>query len=306
MNALQCIAQPGKLTAGLVFPIEAYSGAVPTMVGQEALATRAEELGFRSFWFRDVPFHDPSFGDVGQVYDPFVYMAHILNHTKHAVLATGSLIFPLRHPVHTAKSLASLQALSGGRIVAGIASGDRALEYPAFGLDVQDKGTLFRESLSYFRALQGDFPKHASPTYGTLAGPIDLLPKADPVPLLVTGYSGQEQDWIAEHADGWLYYPLSPSALEHKLRFWREALERTGQPWKPYLQSLYIDLVEDAGAPPTPIHLGIRSGSRFLIAHLQLLQSLGVNHVIFNLKYGSRPASEVVEQLGAEVLPALG
>ncbi|MGC6531791.1 MAG: hypothetical protein ACON34_02195 [Flavobacteriales bacterium] len=43
-----------------------------------------------------------------------------------------------------------------------------------------------------------------------------------------------------------------------------------------------------------------------LTAHLQLLESLGVNHVIFNLKYGSRPASEVVEQLGAEVLPALG
>ena len=70
MRTFNKIATKGKLTLGLVFPIEAYSGSVPTMKNQEILAKRAEELGFKALWFSDVPFNDPLFGDAGQLYDP--------------------------------------------------------------------------------------------------------------------------------------------------------------------------------------------------------------------------------------------
>ena len=119
------------------------------MKNQEVLAQRAETLGFKALWFRDVPFHDPSFGDAGQLYDPWIYMTHIMNHTSKIALATGSIILPLRHPVHTAKSLASLQLLSGGRVLLGVASGDRPSEYPAFNQDLNQKGALFRDSFGY-------------------------------------------------------------------------------------------------------------------------------------------------------------
>ena len=127
MSAFSKIATRGKLTLGLVFPIEAYSGSIAKMENQEQLAKRAEELGFKALWFRDVPFHDPSFGDAGQLYDPWIYMTHIMNQTKEILLATGSIILPLRHPVHTAKSINSLQVLSKGRLVLGVASGDRPI-----------------------------------------------------------------------------------------------------------------------------------------------------------------------------------
>ncbi len=58
---------PNQLTLGVFFAIESYSGSIPTMENQVALAKRAEALGFAALWFRDVPLHDPSFGDVGQV-----------------------------------------------------------------------------------------------------------------------------------------------------------------------------------------------------------------------------------------------
>ncbi|MEL7148036.1 MAG: LLM class flavin-dependent oxidoreductase, partial [Bacteroidota bacterium] len=128
MSAFSKVAIESKLTVGLVFPLEAYNGAIAKMENQEQLAKRAEQLGFSALWFRDVPFHDPSFGDAGQLYDPWIYMTHIMNHTKEIALGSASIILPLRHPVHTVKSVNSLQLLSNNRLIMGVASGDRPIE----------------------------------------------------------------------------------------------------------------------------------------------------------------------------------
>ncbi|MUG95169.1 LLM class flavin-dependent oxidoreductase [Scytonema sp. UIC 10036] len=109
-----------QLTIGVFFPIEAYKGSIPTMHNQVILAQRAEELGFATLWVRDVPLHDPSFGDVGQIFDSWVYLGYIAAHTHTITLATGSIIFPQRHPLHLAKAAASVDRLSGGRLVMGI------------------------------------------------------------------------------------------------------------------------------------------------------------------------------------------
>lgn len=121
--------------------------------------------------------------------------------------------------------------------------------------------------------------------------------------MLVTGHSGQSLDWIAEHADGWLYYPRDFKTLQLIMQQWREALKKAQSDWKPFMQSLYVDLTRDAKAHPTPIHLGFKSGTDYLNYHLNHLQNNGVNHVILNLKYGSRPAEEMIEEIGEEVVP---
>ena len=304
MSAFSKIATKGKLTLGLVFPLEAYKGSVAKMENQELLAQRAEELGFKALWFRDVPFNDPSFGDAGQLYDPWVYMTHIMNHTQEITLATGSIILPLRHPVHTVKSINSLQILSKQRLVLGIASGDRPSEYPAFHEELENKSELFRDSFFYMKALQGDFPNYTSKFYGKTNGNIDLLPKSTrKTPLLVTGHSGQSLDWIAEHSDGWLYYPRDFRTLQIVMQQWKEALKKVKEDWKPFMQSLYIDLTEDEKSNPSPIHLGFKSGTDYLNAHLKLLESYGVNHVILNLKHSSRPAMEIIEEVGEKIVP---
>jgi len=73
--------------------------------------------------------------------------------------------------------------------------------------------------------------------------------------------------------------------------------------FKPFTQSLYVDLTEDPNHPPIPIHLGFRVGRNILIEFLESLKNIGVNHVIINLKYGHRPVEEVIEELGEEVVP---
>lgn len=304
MTIYSKIASKGKLTLGLVFPLEAYSGSIAKMENQEQLAKRAEALGFKALWFRDVPFNDPNFGDAGQLYDPWIYMTHIMNHTKDIALATGSIILPLRHPVHTAKSINSLQILSNKRLVLGVASGDRPIEYPAFNQNLENKSELFRDSFFYIKALQGDFPNYTSKFYGSTNGGVDLLPKYyKRTPMLVTGHSGQSLDWIAEHSDGWLYYPRDFKTLQMVMYQWREALSKAKKDWKPFMQSLYVDISKDSTVKPTPIHLGFKSGTDYLKAHLKLLESYGVNHVILNLKYGSRPAEEMIDEIGEKIIP---
>jgi luciferase-type oxidoreductase len=96
---------------------------------------------------RDVPLRDPSFGDIGQVYDPWVYLGWIAAQTRTIALATGSIILPLRHPLYTAKASASIDQLSGGRFVLGVASGDRPVEFPAFGVDIDKRAALFAKTL---------------------------------------------------------------------------------------------------------------------------------------------------------------
>jgi luciferase-type oxidoreductase len=306
-NGFQRMFAPDRLTVGVFFPIEAFAGDQPTMLGQEALARRAEELGYAALWCRDVPLRDPSFGDLGQVYDPWVYLGWIAAQTRAIALATGSLVLTLRHPLHTAKSVASVDRLSGNRLVLGVASGDRPVEFPAFGVDFDNRSALFRDNLRVVRAvLAEEFPQLQWP-YGALAGNADLVPKPiTPVPMLVTGHSGQQLEWIAKNADGWITYPRGPQRQAEVAAHWRAAVETVAPGvFKPFVQSLYVDLSDDPDAPPTPIHLGFRGGRHFVLRFLEALRSIGVNHVILNFKYGARNAGDVLEEIGQEILPHL-
>ncbi len=297
----------GRLTLGVFFPIEAFKGDEPTMQGQERLAQRAQALGYAALWVRDVPLRDPSFGDLGQIHDPWVYLGWIAAHTQTIALATGSIVLPLRHPLHVAKAAASVDQLSGGRLVLGVASGDRPVEFPAFGVDIEQRAVLFREHFEVIRrVLEHEYPTLKS-TAGVLTAPADLVPKPlGRLPMLVTGNSGQPLPWIAGRADGWITYPRGVDHQAEAVARWRSEVHaaRPGA-FKPFVQSLYVDLVDDPRQPPTPIHLGFRAGWHFLLRFLDSLRLVGVNHVILNLKYGTRPASEVLEEIGTEVLPPL-
>jgi luciferase-type oxidoreductase len=297
----------GHLTVGVFFPIEAFQRDQPTMRDQECLAVRAEELGYAALWTRDVPLRDPNFGDLGQVYDPWVWLGWIAAQTREIALATGSIVLPLRHPLHTAKAAASVDRLSRGRFVMGVASGDRPIEFPAFGVPTDEREVLFRESIAVIRkVLEEEFPALRS-RFGEMRGNVDLVPKPiGRLPILVTGSSRQSPEWIAEHADGWITYPRSLERQAELAARWRATTAAVSPgAFKPFAQSFYIDLHADPDHPPQPIHLGFRSGRKVLLDFLIALRSIGVHHVILNLKYGARSAGEVLEEIGLEVLPQL-
>ncbi|MEM7503873.1 MAG: LLM class oxidoreductase [Pseudomonadota bacterium] len=296
---------PGRLSIGLVVPIEAYSnGPVPSMEQHIERAQMAEALGFSAIWLRDVPFNVPSFGDAGQVFDPFVYLGALTAQTSSIALGVASIVLPLRHPAHVAKAAATADALSNGRLILGIASGDRPVEYPALNLSFEKRGESFRQSYDYIRQMGIDRPRFAN-AFGQVGSGMDMLPKpvGGKLPLLVTGSSQQANEWIAANGDGWMTYPRPARAQSQVIGELRARIAAAGETDKPVMEPLYLDLVADPDTPPTPIHLGIRTGIHHLRDYLATRRHIGVNHVALNLRFNRANTESTLANLADEVIP---
>ncbi|WP_216693114.1 LLM class oxidoreductase [Dietzia psychralcaliphila] len=302
----------GHLTLGLGFPLRTRADqGDPSDIGEQVEIARAAEAGgFAALYARDIPLRVPSFGDVGQIYDPWVFLTYVAAHTSRIALGTAAVVLPVRHPLHVAKSAASLDRLSGGRFLLGVASGDRPEEFRAFGLEQGQRGEIFRENLSVMT--------HALTTEmrgirwsGGWMHSADVVPKptASSVPLIMTGSCQQNIGFLAEHGDGWMTYPRDFDAQRRTAARWRELVGRSpvrgddDEVFKPFAQSLQIDLADDPDEAASPIDFGFRIGHRRLVDHLGDLRGIGVNHVLVGVGASRRPIREVVHELADHVVP---
>ncbi|MDJ0333424.1 TIGR03571 family LLM class oxidoreductase [Planococcus sp. S3-L1] len=293
-----------KLTLGILFPLESARDNPFAMdiASQMTLAKQAEEAGFASLFVRDSPLFDPNFGDKGVIHDPFQLLAYTSAYTKEIALGIASVITTLRHPLHLAKSVASLDNLSDQRLLLGAATGDRPIEFPAFKVERQERDELFRESIWVMRKIwEESFPQIHSKRVELVEGDVIPKPHLMGIPILGTGYSGQTIEWLAEHTDGWMFYAQEANRQKELINIWRNATGR----FKPFSQPLVINLSENpkASPRPIPIKVGFTSGHQFLVDYLHALQRMGVNHVILSLTNGNRPITEVIQELGEYVVP---
>ncbi len=265
----------------------------------------AEKLGFKAVWVRDVPMHVPTFGDAGQTFDPFTYLGYLAGRTSKIALGVSSIALPLRHPLHVAKSAATIDQLSNGRLIMGVASGDRYEEFPAMNMEYSKRGEKFREAYEFIRQAELDFPYMDTNSYGELNGKIDVLPKpfGAKIPMLITGHSQQSIEWIAAKGDGWMYYPRNLHMQKLHIEEWRGLIPKTVDASKPFLQPLYVDLQRNDDFKPVGIHLGIRTGVNYLVEYLSELHSIGVNHVAINLRFNSDNIEKTMESLSEKLLP---
>lgn len=265
------------LTFGAGFPLTGTRESTPSVEAEIDLAKHAESVGFDGLWARDVPTYWPRFGDAGGAFDAWSLLAHVAAHTETVALGTSSIVLPLRHPIHVAKSAATVDRLSGGRLVLGVASGDRDPEYPAFGVDPDERGRAVRESIAALRALWSERFPTVEGRWGRLDGELDVLPKptVDALPLFPTGNARQSTEWIAENGDGWVFYHLPESTLESYLDTWRE---RAGE--KPFVIAIRVALADDPAAEPEPLHLGYRAGVEWFRQYFRRLEGLGLDHAI--------------------------
>jgi luciferase-type oxidoreductase len=266
-----------ELTFGVGFPLSGARTERPPVEREMELAARAEELGFDALWARDVPLYWPRFGDAGQTFDTWPWLSHVAAHTDEVALGTASVVLPLRHPLHVAKSAASVDRLSEGRLVMGVATGDRDPEYAAFDVEAGERGALFREAVDALRTVwREEFPE-LSGEWGHLDGEMDVVPTptTDTLPLLPTGHARQDVEWIGENGDGWLFYQLPRDTLSSFLDEWREA---AGE--KPFAMAVRTELAEDPTAGPEHVHQGFRAGSEWFLEYFRDLDSMGVDHVL--------------------------
>lgn len=245
----------------------------------------------------------PHFGDVGQGLDPMVTLAFLSTHTKKIALGTAGLIAPLRSPIHIAKSAVSVDKLSNGRFLLGLSSGDRPVEYPAFGADFARRVESFRESIDLIKTLtEQAFPHFHGKHYGDLTGNLDLLPKPDcPLPVVAIGRARQEMDWLANVPDAWLWHGVNPDDTANIIKTLADLRQKETPTAFGYAQ--FVEVLADKNAKARLFNnIYLRGGANGLADFWAKEQEKGVTHLALNLKPTQRPADEVLTELAECVL----
>lgn len=198
-------------TEGMMYP-------VPYADAQQAveLAVLAERLGFDSIWGNDhmstQAYVRREFADPPRFWDPFTYLAFVAARTTTLRLATAVAVMSFRHPAHVAKQAATVDHLSGGRMVLGVGIGAYREEFEALnpGTTVH-RGDHAEEYLDALSLLFGQRRASYSGAYVTFDD-VENHPKPlqDPLPILSGGNSPGARHRAAR-VHGWLPACLTPA-----------------------------------------------------------------------------------------------
>lgn len=175
-------------------------------------ARRAEHLGYTSLWAWDHLFLG-SKQPFPQL-EALTTLAVLAANTESVTLGTGILVLPIRDPALLAKTVATIQDLSGGRVCLGVAAGWYEREFDATGTPFRRRGKVFERNLEVCKRLwtedevTGEWDDHSFRR-------VRMLPKPQPRPgLLIGGYVDQVLRRAATLADGWITYFYTAEAFK--------------------------------------------------------------------------------------------
>jgi probable F420-dependent oxidoreductase len=200
-----------------LFSINMGDNALPA--GLAASARAAEDAGFDSVWAGEhVALPDPRVAPSpmdpqAPTLDPLLALAWAAAHTTQIRVATGIVILPQRNPVVLAKQLASLDVLSGGRLMFGVGVGYLEPEFRAVGANFARRGAVTDEYLAAIHSLWYDEHPQFHGEFATF-GAIDAHPRPiqRPVPLIVGGHSRAAFRRAVTTGHGWYGFALDESA----------------------------------------------------------------------------------------------
>ncbi|MGH4030509.1 LLM class F420-dependent oxidoreductase [Actinomycetota bacterium Odt1-20B] len=280
------------------------------------VARAAEEIGYESLWvFERVLFPDrPAQGLYGieglpwpdqyrSVADPLVTLTLAAAATEHARLGTSVLVAPLHVPFQLARSLATLDAASGGRVVAGLGTGWSLDEYAAASVaPFARRGQVLDELIDVCHAVWGPDPVTYEGELTTVA-PAEVGPKpARPIPVLLPAHSPKAARRLVDRADGWMPAAQGAEALA---KSWRDlqnlASERSRE--EPIQSVLRVNTLYTRtpyeGADRRPFQGSVAQIVEDLVAHAEV----GLEEMLLDLQGGARDAEEL-KDLAHEVYEA--
>ena len=240
-------------------------------------------------------------------YDPVATLAHLAAVTERVRLLSHVAVVGLRHPLLTAKQYATLDHLSGGRLILGVGAGHVPEEFEALGVDFRQRGALLDETIDALRAALGpeEFPEHHGKAYDF--GELGQRPRpAQPrVPLWVGGSSPAAVRRAALKGDGWLPQgdprDRLPAQIARIGQLRGESTLTTPLTIGALTEPLYV------GTPTWDVGRRTLHGSPESIAEsLRAYGAMGVHQI--QVRFRSRSRTELTDQMGAfgaEVGPLL-
>ncbi|MFI2760087.1 LLM class F420-dependent oxidoreductase [Streptomyces echinatus] len=240
-------------------------------------------------------------------YDPVATLAHLAAVTERVRLLSHVAVVGLRHPLLTAKQYATLDHLSGGRLLLGVGAGHVREEFEALGADFERRGAVLDEVVDALRAALGpeEFPEHHGKHYDFAGLGQRPRPAQPHVPLWVGGSSPAAVRRAALKGDGWLPQGDPRDRLPAQIARIRRLREEAG-----------LDGEYTVGAIAEPLYVGRPgwdTGRRTLTGtpgeiaeSLRAYRAMGVDQI--QVRFRSRSRAELIEQIGvfgAEVAPRL-
>ncbi|MYW18390.1 TIGR03619 family F420-dependent LLM class oxidoreductase [Streptomyces sp. SID2955] len=240
-------------------------------------------------------------------YDPVATLAHLAAVTERARLLSHVAVVGLRHPLVTAKQYATLDHLSGGRLVLGVGAGHVREEFEALGADFERRGAVLDEVIDALRAALGpeEFPEHHGEHYDFAGLGQRPRPAQPHVPVWVGGSSPAAVRRAALKGDGWLPQGDPRDRLAEQVARIRRLREEAGA-GGPFTvgaiaEPLYV------GRPGWDVGRRTLTGTPEEIAEsLRAYRALGVDQI--QVRFRSRSRAELIDQIGVfgvEVAPRL-
>ncbi len=211
-----------------------YLGFKATPEGIIETACKAEELGFDAVLLNDHIIVDGSpraLPSWGNTYDPLIALSYVAARTTRIRLGTSVLIMPYRNPVATAKMMATLDQMSGGRVIAGVGVGWCEAEFAALGVPFKERGARTTE---YLRIWQACWAPGAVTFQGRFFSFADMYTAPKPLqqphpPIWIGGSSHAALRRAAEFAQVWQPTQMSVKDLGEHQAYLREACARIGR-----------------------------------------------------------------------------
>jgi probable F420-dependent oxidoreductase len=251
-------------TIGL-FAINSHACASPGAAAR--IGTLAERLGYDSLWAGEhvvvpSPRVEPSPMEPDEpILDPLVALAHMVAHTERIKLGTGVVILPQRNPLVLAKQVASLDVLSGGRLILGIGVAYLEPEMRAIGVPMEGRGARADEYLAAMRALWEEEAPSYSGRHVEFDG-VDAHPRPvqRPLPVVVGGHTRAAHRRAARSADGWYGFLVGLRAMAEQRELMLAAIEETGR--------------------ERPLHVSVTPARRLDEDNVRAYAELGVDRLI--------------------------
>jgi len=300
------------------------------------LAEHAAELGYDSIFVIN---HFVSNLATPQ---PISMMAKLLDHTGDMLVGTGILILPLFNPVHIAEEFATLDQLSGGRVILGVGAGYREHEFEALGVPMERRGKRLAEAVELIRALwSGEEVEYQGEFYKLPPNRIGVPPLTPGGPPIWIGAGAKNAvRRAARLGDAW-YAPGNspkPEFLQTSLDLYNAELERHGKPREgreypvgvelycaptteraveealPYARREYYTYAEYPALrwqrdrfDELVVNTLMLGSPEDLIAKIRRFEAMGFNHLIFRPFWLGMPiekAKASLELFAKEVMPA--
>ena len=288
---------------GLILP---SLGDDASVEGIEAACEAAEQLGYGDVWVTDHVLVDTSEGaaDYRRIFEAVTTLAYVAARTERVRIGSSVIVVPMRNAVVLAKELATIDALSRGRLIVGVGVGWNEVEFGHLGVEDRfaARGAYMEEAIRLFRHL---WSGSTEPFHGRFHAFDDfafgpLPPQGAKVPIWIGGRTEKALERVGRLADAYHASATRPSAYAERIPIIRAAADSAGRAMPKLSARVRVEMDRE----PSDRFYALRGSPAAIAAEVRAFADLGVDHLA--IQFPERdPAglARTMERFIAEIAP---